>query len=183
MRAQVLQLETIISALPGGMVMPSTQSGTRNELVSLEMSGATASVILAQGSINVWFGRNIDRVLVQKILIIISKVDSTTEHEKELMCRFEEISEFESNGYILTSYSRKGERYRAIFVVPFSNQRAMDRFADSISDELGHEDVSITLYWRGGRARMNILREELERLKCFDFVNAVRREDQIKNYQ
>jgi len=43
--------------------------------------------------------------------------------------------------------------------------------------------VSITLYWRGGRARMNILREELERLKCFDFVNAVRREDQIKNYQ
>jgi len=162
--------------------MPSTLSGVRQELSSLEMSGATASVILAQGSINIWFGRNIDRSLVQKILIIISKVDSTTEHEKELICRFEEISEFESNGYVLTSYARKGERYRAIFVVPFSNLRALDRFAESISDELSHEDVDMTLYWRGGSARMNILRDELERLKCFDFINVIRKEDQLKNY-
>lgn len=54
---------------------------------------------------------------------------------KEILCRFEEISEFENNGYILTSYARKGEVYRAIFVVPFSNCRALERFVESISME------------------------------------------------
>ena len=83
-----------------------------------------------------------------RILLIISKVDSTTEHEKEVLCRFEEISEFESNGYILTSYARKQDRYRAIFVVPFSNSRALERFMESLSLEIEKEDVKITLYWR-----------------------------------
>jgi hypothetical protein len=69
------------------------------------------------------------------------------------LCRFEEISEFESNGYILTSYARKKDRYRAIFVVPFSNKRALERFMESVSTETEKEDVKITLYWRGGEGQ------------------------------
>ncbi|MDD4163493.1 MAG: hypothetical protein PHW87_13540, partial [Methanothrix sp.] len=94
--------------------MPSS-SGNRPEPVSIEVSGSAVSIVLTQGAINIWFGRKFDNSLIAKILLIISKVDGTAEHEKEVLCRFEEISEFENNGYILTSYARKKEKYRAIF--------------------------------------------------------------------
>ncbi len=144
----------------------------------MELSGSTVSIVLTQGTINIWFGRKFDKSLIAKILIIISKVDSTTEHEKEVLCRFEEISEFESNGYVLTSYARKKENYRAIFVVPFSNSRALERFIESVSQDTEREDVKITLYWRGGRVRMNIIKEELSRLNCFSILNIVYKDDQ-----
>jgi hypothetical protein len=158
--------------------MPSSQ-GPRPEPVSIEISGSSVSILLTQGSINIWFGKKFDKLLLSRILLIISKVDSTTEHEKEVLCRFEEISEFESNGYILTSYARKKDRYRAIFVVPFSNSRALEMFMESISLETEKEDVKITLYWRGGRVRMNIMKEELSTLGCFSILNVVYRDDQM----
>jgi len=157
--------------------MPSSQ-GPKPEPVSIEISGPSVSVLLTQGSINIWFGKKFDKSLLSRILLIISRIDSTTEHEKEVLCRFEEISEFESNGYILTSYARKNDNYRAIFVVPFSNSRALERFMESISSETEKEDVKITLYWRGGRVRMNIMKEELSTLACFSILNVVYRDDQ-----
>jgi len=157
--------------------MPSSQ-GPRPEPVSIEISGSSVSILLTQGTINIWFGKKFDKLLLSRILLIISKVDSTTEHEKEVLCPFEEISEFESNGYILTSYARKKDRYRAIFVVPFSNSRALEMFMESISVETEKEDVKITLYWRGGRVRMNIMKEELSTLGCFSILNVVYRDDQ-----
>ncbi len=158
--------------------MPSSQ-GPRPEPVSIEISGSSVSILLTQGTINIWFGKKFDKLLLSRILLIISKVDSTTEHEKEVLCPFEEISEFESNGYILTSYARKKDRYRAIFVVPFSNSRALEMFMESISLETEKEDVKITLYWRGGRVRMNIMKEELSTLGCFSILNVVYRDDQM----
>lgn len=152
--------------------------GNRPEPISIEISGSAVSIILTQGAINIWFGRKFDKSLIAKILILISKVDSTTEHEKEVICNFEEISEFESNGYILSSYARKKDKYRAVFVVPFSNSRALDMFIDSVSSDTESEDVKITLYWRGGRVMMNIIKEELGRLDCFSIQNVVYKEDQ-----
>lgn len=157
--------------------MPASQS-PRPEPVSIEIIGSSVSILLTQGSINIWFGKKFDKSLLSRILLIISRVDSTTEHEKEVLCRFEEISEFESNGYILTSYARKKDRYRAIFVVPFSNSRALEKFMESISVEIEKEDVKITLYWRGGRVRMNIMKEELSTLSCFGILNVIYRDDQ-----
>ncbi len=109
--------------------------------------------------------------------MIISKVDATAEHEKEVLCPFEKISEFENNGYILTSYARKNENYRAIFVVPFSNCRALEMFMESISLETEKEDMKITLYWRGGRIRMNLIKEELSRLNCFGTLNVIYKDE------
>ena len=157
--------------------------GIRLEPVSIEVSGSAVSIVLTQGAINIWFGKKFDKSLIAKILLIISKVDSTTEHEKEVLCRFEEISEFESNGYILTSYARKKDMYRAIFVVPFSNCRALERFMESIALETENEDAKITLYWRGGRVRMNILKEELGGLSCFSVLNAIYKDEQNKDQQ
>lgn len=158
--------------------MPSS-SGHRQEPVSIEVSGSAVSIVLTQGAINIWFGKKFDKSLLSKILLIISRIDGTAEHEKEVLCRFEEISEFENNGYILTSYARKNQLYRAIFVVPFSNSRALEMFMESISKETEKEDVKITLYWRGGRVRMNIMKEELSTLGCFSILNVVYRDDQM----
>ena len=153
-------------------------AGNRPEPVSIEVSGSAVSIVLTQGAINIWFGRKFDKSLIAKILLIISKIDGTAEHEKEVLCRFEEISEFENNGYILTSYARKKEKYRAIFVVPFCNSRALEMFMQSISEETEKEDVKITLYWRGGRVRMNLIKEELSRLNCFGILNVVYKDEQ-----
>jgi hypothetical protein len=153
-------------------------SGKRPEPVSIEVSGSAVSIVLTQGAINIWFGRKLDKSLIAKILLIISKIDGTAEHEKEVLCRFEEISEFENNGYILTSYARKNEGYRAIFVVPFSNSRALEMFMESISHETEKKDVKITLYWRGGRIRMNLIKEELSGLNCFGTLNVVYKDEQ-----
>lgn len=156
--------------------MPSSP-GNRQEPVSIEVSGPAVSIVLTQGAINIWFGRKFDKSIIAQILLIISKVDGTAEHEKEVLCPFEKISEFENNGYILTSYARKKEMYRAIFVVPFSNSRALEMFMESISQETEKEDVKITLYWRGGRIRMNLIKEELSRLNCFGTLNVIYKDE------
>jgi hypothetical protein len=156
--------------------MPSS-SGNRPEPVSIEVSGSAVSIVLTQGAINIWFGRKFDKSLIAKIFLIISKIDGTAEHEKEVLCRFEEISEFENNGYILTSYARKNKLYRAIFVVPFSNARALEMFMESISQDTENEDVKITLYWRGGRIRMNLIKEELSKLNCFGTLNVIYKDE------
>ena len=62
----------------------------RQDFLSVEMSGATASALLNQGTINLWFGRNAEKSLVSKILLTISSVDSTAEHEREVICSFED---------------------------------------------------------------------------------------------
>lgn len=135
------------------------------------------SIVLTQGAINIWFGKKFDKSIIAKILLIISRADATAEHEKEVLCPFEKISEFENNGYILTSYARKKEKYRAIFVVPFSNSRALEMFMESISQETEKEDVKITLYWRGGRIRMNLIKEELSKLNCFGTLNVIYKDE------
>jgi hypothetical protein len=154
--------------------------GPKLDYVSIEMSGASISVLLNQGTINLWFGRNADKSLVQKILLLISKVDSTAEHERETICSFESISNFENYGYILISYSRKKDKYKAVFLVPFSDPRAVDKLIESIHQDLSHGEVSVVLSWRGGRARMNILRTELGRVNCFTFSNIIYKEDSPK---
>ena len=158
-------------------------TGTRPEPTSIEMSGFSVSLLLTQGAINLWFGRKADKALIAKILVVISKVDSSTEHEKEVHCRFEEISEFENNGYILTSYARRGDRYRAIFVVPFADCRALDRFVDSVAEETERGEVKMTLHWSGGSPRMNILKDEMDKLKCFSFINATYKVEPEKTWQ
>ncbi|MDD4652049.1 MAG: hypothetical protein PHQ34_07440 [Methanothrix sp.] len=156
--------------------MPSSP-GNKQEPVSIEVSGPAVSIVLTQGAINIWFGKKFDKSTIARILLIISKVDGTAEHQKEVLCPFEKISEFENNGYILTSYARKKEKYRAIFVVPFSNSRALEMFMQSISQETEKEDVKITLYWRGGRVRMNLIKEELSRLDCFGTLNVIYKDE------
>ena len=143
----------------------------RQDFLSVEMSGGAVSVLLNQGTINLWFGRNAEKSLVSKILLIISRVASAAEHEMEVVCSFEEISAFENCGYILTSYARRGDKYRAVFLVPFSDPRALERLIGSICNDLELREAKIAIAWRGGRTRLNMLHQELSKLNCFSFSN------------
>ena len=48
--------------------MPSSQ-GPRPEPVSIEISGSSVSILLTQGSINIWFGKKFDKLLLSRILL------------------------------------------------------------------------------------------------------------------
>ena len=48
---------------------------------------------------------------------------------------------------------------------------------ESVTEETQREDVKITLYWRGGKIRMNLMKEELSSLSCFGVLNMVYREE------
>jgi hypothetical protein len=140
---------------------------SKSEQLLMELSGSTVSILLTQGAINVWFGRNADKNLVSNILSIISRIDSSTYHIEEILCEFNQISEFECDGYKLTSYGKKRDKYRAIFIIPFSDARALEKFIESISKKTDQREVRVTLYWNGSRVGMNILRDELNKLNCF----------------
>jgi hypothetical protein len=150
---------------------------SRKDYLSIELSSAFICVVLNQGTINLWFGRNADKSLVSKVLLIISRVDSAAEHEREALCHFEEISGFENNGYILASYARKKDKYRAVFLVPFSDPRALEKLIDSVCRELQDKEVHMTLSWRGEKARMSMLNQELSKLNCFSFSNITYKDD------
>lgn len=154
---------------------------TRQDYVSIEMSGAAISVILNQGTIILWFGRNAEKSLVSKILLTISRVDSAAEHEKLAICSFEEISGFENNGFVLASYARKKDKYRAVFLVPFSDPRALEKLIDSISQDLERGESRMTLSWRGERAMMSLLHQELSKLNCFSFSNITYKGNQARD--
>lgn len=145
--------------------MPETQRV--QDLISAEVSGLSASILMTQGSISIWFGRSAAPSLVARIIRTIAKIDCAAEHERVILCEFDEIGKFEGKGYVLTSYSRSDDRYRAIFVVPFSKEEAVDLFIDSILDALSRGDVSINLRWRGGGVRIRALCEELKRMNYF----------------
>jgi hypothetical protein len=49
-------------------------------------------------------------------------------------------------------------------------------FMESVSRETEKEDVKITIYWKGGKSRMNLIKEELSRLNCFSTLNTIYRE-------
>lgn len=153
------------------------QSQSRQDLISMELCGASATVCMTHGAISIWLGRNAGESLVNRVMKTIARVDYAAEHEREIICEFEEISEFEGNGYVLTSYARKGSRYRAIFVVPFSEESALDLFVGSIINDLNRGDLRLTLRWRGGALRMRSLCEELKRLDYFSSVQPTYRSE------
>ena len=94
-------------------------------LGSFEMGRNDVNVVCTYGKIAVWFGRKVPEYIIAQVLIGISKVDSSTVHEFEIICEFDEITEYESKGYILVSYGKTAGGYRVNYSIPFSNKKAL----------------------------------------------------------
>jgi len=137
-------------------VISSSQS-----LASFEMGRDDVNVVCTYGKISIWFGRQVPDVIIGQILIGISIVDASAVHEYEIVCDFEEITEYEGRGYVLVSYAKSENGYKATFNVPFSNKTALFHLADSIIKELKNKKINIDVYWTGDDADIMRLYNEL----------------------
>lgn len=134
------------------------------EIAIMEIGRDDVTVSLTPGKIILWFGRQVSESLIRDVIFRISLIDSSVNHEQEVICDFSAIQEYESMGYVLTSYARTKGGYRAIFNVPFSRKSALSHFVKSIVSQLKEKDVRKTLFWDGSLDRINLISNELKKL-------------------
>ena len=53
-----------------------------------------------------------------------------------MICDFDEITEYESKGYILVSYGKTSGGYRVNYSIPFSNKKALFHLSKFVLEEL-----------------------------------------------
>ncbi len=134
------------------------------EITMVELGRDDVTVSLTPGKIILWFGRQVSDSLIHQVIFGISGIDSSVNHEQEVVCDFNAISEYENMGYVLTSYAKTKGGYRVIFNVPFSKKFALAHFVKSIVNQLKEKDVRKTLHWDGSIDRMILLYNELKKL-------------------
>lgn len=133
-------------------------------LSSFEMGRDDVNVLCTHGKVTLWFGRRVPDVIIGQILLDISNVDASSVHEYDIVCPFEEIAEYEGQGYVLVSYAKTDNGYRATFNVPFSSKTALFHFAETISKELNNKNVNIDIYWTGNDADIVLLYDKLSNI-------------------
>ncbi len=134
------------------------------DITMVELGRDDVTVSLTPGKIILWFGRQVSESLIRDVVFGISGIDSSVNHEQEVICDFNAISEYESMGYVLTSYAKTKGGYRVIFNVPFSKKFALAHFVKSIVNQLKEKDVKKTLHWDGSIDRMILIYNELKKL-------------------
>lgn len=134
------------------------------DITMVELGRDDVTVSLTPGKIILWFGRQVSESLIRDVIFGISCIDSSVNHEQEVICDFNAISEYENMGYVLTSYAKTKGGYRVIFNVPFSKKFALAHFVKSIVNQLKEKDVRKTLHWDGSIDRMILLYNELKKL-------------------
>jgi hypothetical protein len=134
---------------------------TDTTLYILERFDRTAYITCTIGKVTVNFKQNIDRDILARILLSLSKVDSTVFFEYETVCPYNEINGFRLDEYIVVSYSKSGKGYKTIFNVPFSKKKALRRFALNLLDKLKSSDTDISILWDGNISKITQLFEEL----------------------
>ncbi|VVB86900.1 Uncharacterised protein [uncultured archaeon] len=137
----------------------------RRDISIVEMGRDDITVSCTPGKIIIWFGRQVNESLIRQIIFGIASIDSSIDHEQEIICDFKTISEYENMGYILTSYAKTKGGYRTIFNIPFSKKFALAHFVKSIVNQLKEKDVKKTLHWNGSPERIALIHNELRKLE------------------
>lgn len=148
------------------------------EIAVVEMGGNNFAVSCTLGKISLWFGRRSTPEDVSRIIQSIARIDSSAEHENEVICDFEEITDYENRGCTVVSYARnRGGGYRTIFTIPLHNEKARRYFIDSILEELTRSDVRKTLHWNGNIAKILLLFRELKQLPDISLLSVRYKEE------
>lgn len=135
---------------------------TADQLISLmDMGRDDVTISCTHGKITIWFGKKATIDLIKRVIIGVSNIDPSVECEKEVICSFEAIQNYQARGYILVSYAKTGKGYRAIFNIPFSKKEALEHFALSIFERLQRGDIKNALLWAGSVAKAMLLFDEL----------------------
>lgn len=140
---------------------PDLETKTDTTLYILERMDRAARITCTIGKISINMKQNIDRDVLARILLSLSKVDSNIFFEYETVCHYNDINQFRFDEYIVVSYSKADGGYKTIFNVPFSKKKALRRLALTIIDKLNVSDADISLLWDGNPSKINQLCEEL----------------------
>ncbi len=155
-------------------------SNDSHDITMIELGRDDVTVSLTPGKIILWFGRQVSESLIRDIIFGISGIDSSVNHEQEVICDFNAIPEYENIGYILTSYAKTKGGYRVIFNVPFSKKFALAHFVKSIVNQLKEKDVRKTLHWDGSIDRIILIYNELQKLDGWELKRIEYKEEEEK---
>lgn len=141
--------------------MDKTNIASPQSLNSLEMGRDDVHVVCTYGKIAVWFGKNVPDYVIAQVIIGISKVDPSAVNEFEIICDFDDITEYESKGYTLVSYGKTTGGYRVNYSIPFSSKKALFHLSKYILQELKLGDSRKDIYWNGNDSDIHRLYTEL----------------------
>lgn len=150
------------------------------DLTMVELGRDDVTVSLTSGKIILWFGRQVSESLIQQVIFGIADIDSSVNHEQEVICDYDSISDYESMGYVLTSYAKTKGGYRVIFNIPFSKKFALAHFVKSIMNQLKMKDARKTLHWDGSPDRMIMIYNELIKLNGWELKKVEQKGDEEK---
>ena len=138
------------------------ETKTDTTLYIIERVDKSARVTCTIGKITVNMKKGLDKDILAKILLSLSKVDSHIAYEYEMQCQYDDINHLRLEDYIVVSYSKSGPAaYKTIFSVPFSRRKALRRLAMSILEKLKLSDSDLSILWDGNPSKINQLSEEL----------------------
>jgi hypothetical protein len=138
------------------------ETKTDTTLYIIERLDKNARLTCTIGKITIAMKKGMDRDVLAKILLSLSKVDSNIAYEYETMCQYDDINRMRLDDYVVVSYSKSGPAaYKTIFSVPFSRRKALRRFAIIVSDRLQTADADISILWDGNSSKIHQLSEEL----------------------
>lgn len=136
---------------------------TDTTLYIIERLDRNARLTCTIGKITVSMKKDLDRDILAKILLSLSKVDSNIAYEYETMCQYSDINRLRLDDYIVVSYSKSGpSAYKTIFSVPFSRRKALRRLAINVSERLQAGDADLSIMWDGNPSKIGQLSEELQ---------------------
>lgn len=136
---------------------------TDTTLYIIERLDKNARLTCTIGKITVSMKKDLDKDILAKILLSLSKVDSNIAYEYETMCQYNDINRLRLDDYVVVSYSKSGpSAYKTIFSVPFSRRKALRRLAINVSDRLEAGDADLSILWDGNPSKISQLSEELQ---------------------
>ncbi len=149
-----------------------------NDIALVEMGNNDVILSGGIGKIGLWFGRQATFDNVSKVIQSVAGIDTSVEHEKEVICSYDEISQCGDQGCVIISYARhRGGGYRVIFTIPFCNNQACIYFINSIIKELTNGDVKKTLHWNGSIVKVMLLFDELKKILNLKLLNVEYKEE------
>jgi hypothetical protein len=138
------------------------ETKTDTTLYIIERVDRSARVTCTIGKITVNMKKGLDKDILAKVLLSLSKADSHIAYEYEMQCEYDDINHLRLEDYVVVSYSKSGPTaYKTIFSVPFSRRKALRRLAMSILEKLKVSDADLSILWDGNQSKINQLSEEL----------------------
>ncbi len=135
---------------------------TDTTLYIIERQDKSARLACTTGKITVSMKKGMDKDVLAKILLSLSRVDSNIAYEYETQCLYKDINFLRLEDYVVVSYSKSGPAaYKTIFSVPFSRRKALRRLAITVYERLKAGDADLSILWDGNPSKIRQLSEEL----------------------